>query len=133
MIKLKISGWYIFVSIMLLTSFNVYLNSMYIRMHEEIFGNSIKVTNYLASLKSQNLESCTNCQTVSKNLDEIIMSHKKYVDSDIKILGDLGKKVILTLVAFILALCSIFCKPRWLALINIPIAGYFIMYGNPVI
>jgi hypothetical protein len=133
MIKFKISGWYIFVSIMLLTIFNVYLNNMYIRIHEAIFRDSIKVSSYLESLKIQKLEGCANCQANNRNLDEIIVSHKNLVDSNLMILGDLGTKIILSIVAFILAIHSIFCKPKWLAFVNLPIAGYFILYGHPVI
>ncbi len=92
MTKYKISGWYIFVSIMFLLIFNVYLDGMYIQMHEAIFGDSIKVANYLAFLKEQNFERCVNCRTITENLDEIIVSHKNLVDSDLIILEDLGKK-----------------------------------------
>ncbi len=122
MLTLKITGWIHCVLTVLLAVVTFSLYCGYSEIHWNVLWNSSLVQTMLEDLQQNpDIMTALDAQDKDEMLQMLIEKQDEVVEGSWRLLAFFSTYHLTGLLAFVVSLLSPFCKPRWLAIVSIPI------------
>lgn len=124
--QLKISAWYILLLCAISTMLTSHYLSMYGIVHWPILTSSHSLKGFLEEISTDDEAKILikENDNLRKFFDALPDISEKINKSGWELMGKAGFYHIFGLVSFVLAIFALFCRPRWVSLIALPLGIY---------